>query len=72
MIRYSENKPTHRFGIGQSVQMKTFGTGQPTGEKFTINALLPPRDGAPQYRLRGESEKHDRVIQEDNLILAAN
>jgi hypothetical protein len=71
MIRFrQDDKLAHRFAVGQCVQMKTFGSSQPTGQKFTINALMPVRDGTPQYRLRGESEKHDRVDREDNLVMA--
>lgn len=71
MIRFrQDDKPAHRFAVGQCVHIKTFGSIQPTGQKFTINALMPVRDGAPQYRLRGQLEKHDRVDREDNLVLA--
>ncbi len=57
MIRFSKGeKPSHRFAVGQTVQMKPFGTSPPAEEKFKVNALMPARDGAPQYRLRGRSE----------------
>lgn len=56
----------HRLAIGQSVRLKgRFGST----ETFQIIATLPERGTAPQYRIRSDNEKHERVAQEDNLEL---
>jgi len=36
---------------------------------FEVIALLPPRDGIVQYRIKSEYEKFERVVQEDDIEL---
>ncbi|ADZ72640.1 hypothetical protein [Polymorphum gilvum] len=59
---------THRYAIGQSVRLNT-GTGGPSrsGDTYRITATLPTRDNYPQYRIRNDDERHDRVASEDTL-----
>jgi hypothetical protein len=38
-----------------------------TAEVFRITATLPARDNSPQYRMRNDEERHERVTTEDNL-----
>jgi hypothetical protein len=38
-----------------------------TAEMFRITATLPPRDNSPQYRMRNDEERYERVTTEDNL-----
>lgn len=60
--------PTHLFGIGQMVRMKSwFGTSPETPELFRITGTLPVRDNAFQYRIRSDDERHERVAPEDSL-----
>lgn len=62
------NMSSHRFAIGQSVRMSNrFGLSPDTAEIYRITATLPVRDNSPQYRIRNEDERHDRVTTEDNL-----
>ena len=58
----------HRFAIGQSVRLKgTIGMSLQTGDMFRVTGRMPPRDNSPQYRIRNEEERHERVAAENNL-----
>jgi hypothetical protein len=60
--------PAHRFAIGQSVRLRGgFGTPLNTAEVYRITGTLPARDNSPQYRMRNDEERHERVTTEDNL-----
>ena len=60
--------PAHRFVIGQSVRLRgRFGLPLNTAEIYRITGTLPARDNSPQYRLRNDEERHERVTTEDNL-----
>lgn len=60
---------SHRFAIGQSVRMSNkFGPSPSTAETYRITAILPAReDNSPQYRIRNDDERHERVTTEDSL-----
>jgi hypothetical protein len=59
---------THRFAIGQPVRMRASWTRTPSpSETFRVVATLPERDNFPQYRIRNDEERHERVITEDML-----
>lgn len=60
---------THRFAIGQVVRMNSrFGPYPFVPETFRITAILPAReDNSPQYRIRNDDERHERVTTEDGL-----
>jgi len=59
---------THLFAVGQSVRLKG-GFGGPTLPRdiYHITATLPPRADSPQYRIRNDAERHERVTTQDNL-----
>lgn len=58
----------HRFAIGQSVRLRTkFGLSPKTAESYRVTALLPMRDNSPQYRIRSDQERHERVTTEDGI-----
>ena len=60
--------PAHRFAIGQSVRLRgRFGLPLNTAEIYRITGTLPARDNSPQYRMRNDEERHERVTTEDNL-----
>jgi len=40
-------------------------------EIFQITATLPPIDNSPQYRIRNDDEKHERVTTQDKLELVS-
>lgn len=65
---------THLFKVGQSVRFKGgFGQQSQAGEIYHITGTLPPSGDSPQYRVRNDSERHERVTRQDNLelVLAA-
>jgi hypothetical protein len=58
----------HRFAIGQPVRLKGgFGMSLKTAEVYRITGTLPARDNSPQYRIRNDDERHERVTTEDSL-----
>lgn len=58
----------HRFAIGQSVRLRNrFGQSTTTAETYRITGTLPEKDNSPQYRIRNDSERHERVMTEDSL-----
>lgn len=71
--RRSREVASHLFRIGQIVRMKSrFGVSPTTAEFYRITGTLPPRDNSPQYRIRNDGERHERVATEDDLELAAD
>lgn len=59
---------THLFGVGQSVRLK--GGFRQSGQLpglFRVTALLPASEGLPQYRVKSDEERHERVTTQDNL-----
>jgi len=58
----------HRFIVGQSVRLRTkFGLSPATAEVYRITGRLPERNNSPQYRIRSDAERHERVATEDDL-----
>lgn len=58
----------HRFAIGQAVHLKNgFSRSDAAGEIYRITAMLPERNNSPQYRIRSDGERHERVATEDTL-----
>lgn len=59
---------SHLFAIGQTVRLKTrFATALPPSSLFHITATLPPKVNSPQYRIRNDEERHERVATQDDL-----
>lgn len=57
----------HRFAVGQSVRLKgTIGMSLQTGHMFRVTGTMPPSDNSPQYRIRNDEERHERVAAEGN------
>lgn len=58
----------HRFFIGQSVRLASrFGAGKTDELLFTVTGRMPEKDNSPQYRIRSDEERHERVASEDTL-----
>jgi hypothetical protein len=57
---------THLFAVGQSVRLKG-GFGQTLADIYHITGTLPPRGNSPQYRIRNDEERHERVTTQDSL-----
>jgi hypothetical protein len=58
--------PTHLYNVGQTVRLKS-GHGQRSSGLYRIMGTLPPIGDAPQYRIRNDSEGHERVVPEEAL-----
>ena len=56
---------THRFAVGQAVRLKSGSAMSP----YRITGTLPPRENSPQYRIRNEEERHERVTTDDSIEL---
>jgi len=63
----------HRYAIGQKVWLKdSFGRLLKRQNTFRVTAELPSSAGSPQYRIRSESEVHERIATETNLLPATD
>lgn len=58
----------HRFQIGQEVTLKIshYSLNAPLG-LYRVIAVVPERDNFPQYRIRSDAERHERMVSEDSL-----
>jgi hypothetical protein len=56
---------THLFAVGQTVRLRS-GFGK-TAEIYRITGTMPPRENSPQYRIRNDAERHERVTTQDSL-----
>lgn len=61
----------HAFAVGQRVRFKA-GFGLMPTNIFEITAKLPARANSPQYRIRNEEERHERVTTQEDLELVIN
>ncbi len=53
----------HLFAVGQAVRMKVgLGGATLSSDIYHITGTLPPRGDSPQYRIRNDDERHERVI----------
>jgi len=60
--------PDHRFKVGQRVRLKRRHSLAPaSSETYRVTATLPPINNSPQYRIRNDDERHERVATEDLL-----
>jgi hypothetical protein len=59
---------THLFSVGQAVRLKA-GFGRPAlpGDVYHVTGMLPPQGNSPQYRIRNDEERHERVATQDSL-----
>lgn len=60
--------PTHLYAVGQAVRLKGgFGRLALNTDIFHVTGRLPPKGGSPQYRIRSDAERFERVTTQDNL-----
>lgn len=60
----------HLYAVGQAVRLKgRLGSFKETAEIYHITGTLPPKGDSPQYRIRNDGERHERVTTQDNLEL---
>ena len=58
--------PTHLFAVGQAVRLKG-GFGSLPADIYHVTATLPPTGDSPQYRIRNDDERHERMTTQDSL-----
>jgi hypothetical protein len=59
---------THLFAVGQTVRLN--GGLLRSGASYQITARLPPIGDTPQYRIRNDDEKFERVARQSELELS--
>lgn len=60
--------PTHLYAVGQEVRLKGgFMLQSQAASIYRVTGTLPSRDELPQYRIRNDDERHERVATQDNL-----
>ncbi len=64
--QFRREASTHFFAVGQSVWLKN-GFGRTPANIYHITGTLPPRGNSPQYRIRNDAERHERVTTQDDL-----
>ena len=65
--RYVE-AATHLFTTGQIVRLKGgVPLASQSANTYRITGTLPPRGDSPQYRIRNDDERYERVATQDNL-----
>ncbi len=58
----------HKFKVGQAVMY--LGREKAAGT-YKVTQLMPPEGGDFQYRIRNNTEPHERVVKESDLDRAA-
>ncbi|MBY4607760.1 hypothetical protein K6M90_08845 [Rhizobium sp. 9T] len=60
---------THIFKVGQTVRLKDgfLVVSSKLPDVYRITATLPLRGNVPQYRIRSDDERHERVAMQDSL-----
>jgi hypothetical protein len=61
----------HLYAVGQAVRLKGsfMQRSRPTGI-CRITRTLPPTGASPQYRIRNDAERHERVVTQDDIEAA--
>jgi hypothetical protein len=64
---------THRFRIGQTVDLVHSAARMAARGHYEIVSLRPNDGGGPpQYRIKSRSEAHERVVTESELMIPGN
>jgi len=66
------NEYTHKFKIGQTVDLIQSTFRSAAAGHYEIVSLRPADGEVPQYRIKSKSESHERVVAENDLILSAH
>ncbi|PSJ54227.1 hypothetical protein C7I84_24880 [Mesorhizobium ephedrae] len=64
--QFSRQASTHYFAVGQSVRLKS-RFGPTPADIYHVTGTLPPRGNSPQYRIRNDAERHERMTTQDDL-----
>lgn len=58
----------HRFKVGQSVEIQPSKLRPAAQGIYSITRLLPCDADDPQYCVKSEDEKHERIVPERDLL----
>jgi hypothetical protein len=58
---------SHKFKLGDRVELTGASRLYAPREPFEIVRLLPGSDDDPEYRIKGPNEEHERVAKESEL-----
>jgi len=56
---------THDYAVGEAVRLKR--APWKSGDIYHITVTLPPIGDMPQYRIRSDDERFERVARQDDL-----
>lgn len=60
----------HKFKIGQTVDLIRSTSRSAASGRYEIVSLRPVDGGNPQYRVKSQSENHERVVSESDLSVS--
>ncbi len=61
-----KNMATHKFAVGQALQFSPgIGGGSKGRGRYKVVQQLPETGGMLQYRIKSETDGHERVVRED-------
>jgi hypothetical protein len=64
---------THLYTVGQAVRLRGgFTQWSHAADIYRVTGILPPRGEFPQYRIRNDNERHERVATQDHLEPASS
>jgi hypothetical protein len=58
----------HRFKVGQTVAMQPSKQFSAAPGLYSITRLMPRDSNEPQYCVKSQEEKHERVVPERELL----
>jgi hypothetical protein len=59
--------PTHKFRVGQLVQLAPAISRNVLGGTYEVTKQLPESGGELEYRIKSMNERHERVVRESEL-----
>jgi len=59
--------PSHKFRIGQLVQLVPAISRNVSGGTYEVTKKLPENHGEFEYRIKSMNEPHERVVRESEL-----
>jgi len=62
----------HKFKVGQTVDLIPSMSRSAAVGSYEIVRLRPAQGDSPQYCIKSQSEAHERVVAETDLILSAH
>jgi uncharacterized protein YdaL len=66
-VRLKSTMPTHKFHVGQFVQLIPSISRNVPGGSYEIIKKLPESGGEFEYRIKSINEPHERVARESEL-----